>query len=110
MGKLALLIITISLCQVLCLKNVKSSNQRHKRLYNGKEIKDDDFPYIVFLKSMLKTPNTSDNDCTEKMCTGTLVHERFVLTLKSCVDHVKNASEIKVSKINTYGFYNQLLL
>jgi len=71
----------------------------NKRFYKGKEVSDNQYPYIVFLKSFLYN---SDADCVQKMCTGTLIHPRFVITLNNCVNNSRfnadSKSETRVSE------------
>jgi len=71
-----------------------SNHQRRKRLSAGNEVKEGEYPYVVFLKAMFRPNILSEINCQERICTGTLVHKRFVLTTAYCVF---GASRTKVS-------------
>lgn len=100
-----IIIVYISVCHI-----VRSSQHiRHKRVFGGTVAEEGKFPYIVFLKAVVHPePITAPLRCSEKICTGTLIHTRFVLTITSCVQLNKydvNATDIKVSKTNNFNSY-----
>lgn len=82
-----------------------SNYQRSKRLYAGDEVKEGQFPYVVFLKTIR---SNYDKTCKERLCTGTLVHERFVLTTSYCVMK-QNGNKVKVSTTAPEGNQNKSL-
>lgn len=62
-------------------------NKRDNANKNENEIKDGQFPYLVFLYSLTnyETFNVSSK-CMPIMCSGTLIHQRFVLTHRLCIE------------------------
>lgn len=106
-GFFAIHLIFISVHRVVYSNDFQSQNLfRSKRVYKGSDVKDGQFPFVVFIKSLLgnKTENSTDQvDCREQICTGTLIHARFALTLLSCVVNPQKKTKIhphnvKVSK------------
>lgn len=96
--------------QVIGWNNQPSQGHlRYKRLYEGTEASDDPSQSVVFLKTAIKNINNSGNECFERMCTGTLIHKRFVLTANRCINDVSDPSLIKVS-IMKYQSINFLVL
>lgn len=88
-GLFAIHLIFISVHRVVNSNDAQSQNLlRSKRVYKGSDVKDGQYPFVVFIRSSLSdiTENSTDQvDCREQVCTGTLVHARFALTLLSCV-------------------------
>lgn len=82
----------------------------------GAEAAIDKFPYIVFLKTKVDSSEFYKDTCNEKLCTGTLIHARLVLTQLNCVMKtkirvgIKAGSEtvdpinVKVNKIKLFFF------
>lgn len=101
-GLFAIHLIFISVHGVVNSNDVQSQNLlRSKRVYKGSDVKDDQFLFVVFIRTLLnnKTSYSSATlDCMEKICTGTLIHPRFALTLLSCV--VNPQKQVKVSPEN----------
>lgn len=90
-----LLILELNDGRVNCTSDDSLSiHPRTKRLFNGTETANDAFPYIVFLKSLLRDNENAKDKCQERLCTGTLIHERFVLTTKYCVYPKHDASDV----------------
>lgn len=90
--------VIVSLYQVVNAFDIQTQNHsRYKRVYNGEKLSDGKFPYVVFLK-YLDHPKRMSDPCIEKVCTGTLVHRRYVLTLNSCLDE-NLVTTLRVSKI-----------
>jgi len=86
-----------------CSSEVESQNHlRQKRLYDGLEADDKQFPFIVFLKILINDTDVIDEvtleACVIKYCTGTLIHRRFVLTSNYCVPYYFQ----KVSKTQSF--------
>lgn len=100
----AIHLIFIGVHRVVNSKDVLSQNHfRPKRVYAGSDVKDDQFPYVVFIKSFPSNKNNKSSDpveCKEQLCTGTLVHTRFALTLLSCV--VSAEEKIKIFPHNIH--------
>lgn len=58
---------------------------RNKRAFGGSEAAAGKYAFIVFLRTALRPYPRAKDKCSERTCTGTLVHPRFVLTTNFCV-------------------------
>lgn len=99
--KLLFAILIIYICVynqvVISQRHIWSQNHtRPKRVLNGTVIKNEMFSYVVFLKSV----HYKEYFCQEKLCTGTLIHPRFVLTTYSCINQ---SIEIESENRTTVG-------
>lgn len=61
------------------------SAPRNKRAFSGNEAPSGKYTFIVFLRTALRPYSRAKDKCSERACTGTLVHPRFVLTTNFCV-------------------------
>lgn len=61
------------------------SAQRNKRAFGGSEAPTGKYAFIVFLRTAQRSYPRAKDKCSERACTGTLVHPRFVLTTNFCV-------------------------
>lgn len=62
---------------------------RYRRVSGGSEVVDDKFPYVVHIRTKSPTSSLNHGPCLEKLCTGTLIHPRLVLTHSNCILPVK---------------------
>lgn len=94
-----------------------NAHDRSKRMSGGVEAALEKFPYVVFLKTKVSSNEFYKNTCNEKLCTGTLIHARLVLTQLNCVMKTKlrvgikagsetvDPQSVKVNKINYFYIY-----
>jgi len=69
---------TIITGQIIDKSQQSKNSRRVARIANGKPVDQDDYPYVVGLK-------TENFDGETNFCTGTLVSPLFVLTAAHCI-------------------------
>lgn len=91
-------------CLVAYLNDTNVDNHfRYKRMSGGSEVVSDKFPFIVHIRTKIPSTKINKGPCYEKLCTGTLIHPKLVLTHFNCLMPVKTyvTRWFKVSQIRT---------
>jgi len=86
--------VTIITGHIIDKSQLSENSRRVARIANGKPVSQDDYPYVVGLR-------TENSDGETNFCTGTLVSPLFVLTAAHCIVETITI-EVKLSNIIDY--------
>lgn len=93
---IALAILIVFYCPGLSKKHHR--HHRHNRIYGGDDVKEAEFPYVVYLRANLMS------------CSGSLISNKFVLTAAHCLMYLSKGDEFVVVLGDIHSYLHTLNL